>query len=167
MGCAVEQLEGIQRGSGSPFRRAAIVSAAAVSMSGGAASIRSGLRAAHGSSVRPPSADFRTESDTALATKPGAWRAPATAAAAAAARSGQRFLRSAAFSSTFAVTIETPQHETATTRATRRPAALNSQLPGSPATMGGEHSDFPSPGATTSVHRSSGIPRSKSTADFG
>ena len=151
--------------SGSPLRRAAIVSAAAMAMSGSVTSLRPSLRA-HSSSFRSPSADQRVESDPAAAAKPGAWRAPATAAAAAAARSGQRFLRSTAFSSTFAVAIETPQNETAVTRASRRlVAAPTSPLPGSPATIGSELSDFPLQGAL--VHQSSVLPRSKSSTDFG
>ncbi len=161
---AGDQLEGVQRVSCSPLRRAAIVSAAAMAMSGSVTSFRPSLRA-HSSSFRSPSADQRVESDPAAAAKP-AWRAPATAAAAAAARSGQRFLRSTAFSSTFAVAIETPQNETAVTRASRRlVAAPTSPLPGSPATIGSELSDFPLQGAL--VHRSSVIPRSKSSTDFG
>ncbi len=117
--CAGEQFEAVQRGNGSPLRRAAIVSAAAMSTAGGVISLRSNLRTQSSSFRR--SEELRSESELAAATRPGAWRAPVTAAAAAAARSGQRFLRSTAFSSTFAVTIETPQQEAAARTSRQHP----------------------------------------------
>ena len=107
------------------------------------------------------------EEPETIATRPGAWRAPATAAAAAAARSGKKFLRSAAFLSTFVVPIETAE-----TRSSRRLSAaiVPQSLPGSPGLAGAEMADFPGGSGHSAIAgskgRGSGLSHSISTGEF-